>query len=421
MALPGWRPVIGPLITLAVVTAIYFTNRYLFTVPNPGAISFLAAVFAASIGGVAGGLASAAISVGYATLHFSIPGQFLHYQPDNLDRLYVVAATSPLIALIVGVLQARANAALAREHAARMKLEASHAERVGLRSALDHVDYGIVLLDREMRAQFINRTFRTMWRLPAELADRKPAFVGLMYHGRDTKAFAVPADEMDAFVAERMTRIRAGDEQPRDIRLANGEVICLRCKVLPEGGRMLTFANVTARVQHAEHLEQLATHDAMTGIYNRRQFLVLAEGEWSRYQRYKRPLSLIMLDIDFFKAVNDRYGHDAGDRVIVQVADICRTSKRGPDVAARLGGRGVCPVTAGDLQHRRACARRTPARTGRGPRLCHRRRCDFSHGQHRGESDSPGYHRNRGIIAGGRCRALRSQAHRPQPRLRVRS
>jgi len=189
-----------------------------------------------------------------------------------------------------------------------------------------------------MRAQFINGAFRKIWRLPDEVADRKPAFVGLMYHGRDTKAFAVRPDEVDAFVAERMALIRAGDERPLDLRLANGEVVCLSCKVLPEGGRMLTYANVTARVQLAEELEQLATHDAMTGLYNRRQFTTLAEREWGRFRRYGRPLSLLVADIDYFKSINDTYGHDVGDRAIVQVADIFRSNTRTSDVVARIGG-----------------------------------------------------------------------------------
>jgi diguanylate cyclase (GGDEF)-like protein len=338
MANSNWRVVVGPLVTVATAAGIYVCDRYLFTVPNPGAISFVAVVFAAYIGGVAAGLVSAAISIVYAIVHFSPPGQLGQLTPDNLARLYVLAVATPIIALMVGVLRARAKRALAREHAARTGIEAVNDELLALRSALDRVDYGIVLLDREMRAQFINRAFREMWRLPDELADRKPAFVGLMYHGRDTKAYAVRDSEMDAYVAQRIALIRAGDERPVDIRLANGEAVCLRCKVLPEGGRMLTYANVTARVHHAEDLEDLATHDPLTGLYNRRQFIALAEGEWERFLRYQRPLSLLVLDIDHFKAVNDRYGHEAGDRAIGHVADVCHAAKRASDVAARIGG-----------------------------------------------------------------------------------
>jgi diguanylate cyclase (GGDEF)-like protein len=239
---------------------------------------------------------------------------------------------------MVGLLQSRAQGALASEQAVRREIEAANIELMALRAALDRVDYGIVLLDHELRAQFINGSFRRMWRLPDEAAERKPAFVGLMYHGRDTGAYAVRADEMDAYVAQRTASVRAGDEQPRDVRLSNGDVVCVRCKVLPDGGRMLTYANVTDRVKRAGDLEQLATHDGMTGLYNRSHFLELADGEWARFVRYQRPLSVLTFDIDHFKAVNDRYGHGAGDKVIAQIANVCRGSKRSSDIVARVGG-----------------------------------------------------------------------------------
>ncbi len=338
MAQSHWRIVLGPLTTLATVVAIYLVDRYVFPVPNPGAISFVAVVFSAYFGGVGAGLISAAISLGYAAFSFSIPGQVLHYKPDNLARLYVLLVATPAIATMVGVLQARMRRALEREHEALVTVEGSNRNLAALRAALDHVDYGIVLLDSELRAQFINRAFRKMWRLPDHIADSKPAYVALLYHGRDTRAYAVQPDVADAHVAARAAAVRAGDERPVDLMLTNGEVVCARCKVLPEGGRMLTYANVTARVNYAHEMEELATLDGMTGLYNRRHFFVTADGEWGRFQRYQRPLALLMVDIDLFKTVNDNYGHDVGDQVIVQIANACRENKRTSDIVARVGG-----------------------------------------------------------------------------------
>jgi len=90
--------------------------------------------------------------------------------------------------------------------------------------------------------------------------------------------------------------------------------------------------------QRATDLETLAAVDFLTGVYNRRQFETLARAELARCQRYMRPLSVVMLDIDHFKAVNDRFGHAAGDRVLKSVADLCRAAKRDSDIIARLGG-----------------------------------------------------------------------------------
>jgi diguanylate cyclase (GGDEF)-like protein len=90
--------------------------------------------------------------------------------------------------------------------------------------------------------------------------------------------------------------------------------------------------------QHASDLEKLAAVDFLTNLYNRRHFEKLARAELARCQRYMRPLSLLMVDIDHFKTINDRLGHAAGDRVLQNVAAICRAEKRDSDVVARVGG-----------------------------------------------------------------------------------
>ena len=242
----------------------------------------------------------------------------------------MLAVCTPAIAVMIGVLQMRAQRAVDLERAANKEL-------TSLRAALDQSEVGVVLLDSEMRAQFINRAFRRLWRLPDDVAERKPAFVGLMYHGRNAKTFMVPANQID-FIAEQTALIRAGDEQPVDIRLANGEVIRSRCKVLADGGRMVTYGNVSDLVRNADEMAELAMKDALTGIYNRRHFMARLDSEWKRFRRYERPLSLLMLDIDHFKSINDRYGHDVGDQVIVAVARLCATQTRDSDVVARIGG-----------------------------------------------------------------------------------
>jgi len=135
-----------------------------------------------------------------------------------------------------------------------------------------------------------------------------------------------------------MDLIRTGEEGPLQIRFANGAVIQFRCKPLPDGGRLLTYGNVSELARQAEALEQLASLDAMTGLNNRRNFFVLAENEWSRFKRYGRPLAFLMIDIDHFKSVNDTYGHDVGDEVLKSVAHTLRHHKRTSDIVGRLGG-----------------------------------------------------------------------------------
>jgi diguanylate cyclase (GGDEF)-like protein len=91
-------------------------------------------------------------------------------------------------------------------------------------------------------------------------------------------------------------------------------------------------------LEKAHTLEQWAITDSLTGMYNRRQFLDLAEREFQRSRRYKHPLSAMMLDVDYFKQVNDVHGHAVGDQVLVTVAARCRSELRGIDLLGRYGG-----------------------------------------------------------------------------------
>jgi len=458
-----WRFASGPLVMVATVAAIIGADRYVVPVPNPGAITFVALVGAVYLGGTVSGLISAAISIAYAAYYFSTPGQFLHFQPDNLARIAVLLVGTPAIVLMVGALRHRAERGLRHERDARRAVEESDRELRRLQASLDKAEDGVVLLDHELRAQFINRAFRRMFQLPDEVADGKPAFVALMYHGRKTRAYAVPDSELDAYVAQRTATVRAGDETPRDLRLADGRVLRFKCKPLPDGGRMLsyvyvtdlvrhadeletlraaldqvdygiilldrdlriefmnrascdlggvpapapgkkptyaeliervadnaayaapperlnalvaervesarrgdpgpielrmadgrimhvrcimlhdgarmlTYNDVTDLIHHAEQLEDLATTDGLTGLFNRRHFLALADTEWTRFKRYGRPLAMLMLDIDLFKSINDRFGHAAGDQVIAAVAEACTQARRSSDIVARIGG-----------------------------------------------------------------------------------
>jgi diguanylate cyclase (GGDEF)-like protein len=85
-------------------------------------------------------------------------------------------------------------------------------------------------------------------------------------------------------------------------------------------------------------LELLATMDGLTCVFNRRHFDTLARVEWGRFQRYGRPLSLLILDVDKFKSINDQFGHDAGDLVLKAIADDCSSMRRDTDIVARFGG-----------------------------------------------------------------------------------
>lgn len=101
----------------------------------------------------------------------------------------------------------------------------------------------------------------------------------------------------------------------------------------------LALAAQIRQVQQNQHTaEQLASTDPLTGINNRRAFYLMAPGLWSSSLRYNHALSMIMLDIDHFKQLNDTHGHICGDQVLVQLAKFLQQQARQSDVIARWGG-----------------------------------------------------------------------------------
>ncbi|MDF3064749.1 MAG: response regulator/GGDEF protein [Polyangiaceae bacterium] len=111
------------------------------------------------------------------------------------------------------------------------------------------------------------------------------------------------------------------------------------------------FAALRVKAAHAElrdrnqqlesmlhHVEALASTDALTGLYNRRRFADVLRREFAVTKRYKNTLSCLLLDLDHFKQINDRFGHDAGDQVLKEMARRITGSLREVDLAARYGG-----------------------------------------------------------------------------------
>ena len=240
----GWRAISGPALTAATALLALLLDRYL-PVPSPAPLFVCIVAFAGSLAGFASGMTSAAIAVVGSALFFlnhrTVPG----YATSDLIRLGMLAMTAAGTGAITGLMRERLLDAFAWERR-------HYATAARLSAALDRVDIGIVLLDTETRAEFINRAFRDYFSLPDEKADSRPPFIALMYHSRDTGAFELPEDELSAFIAKRMEMVRIGDATPINIKLTNGEVLRFSCTALPDGGRMLSYTPVTDLVRHTD-------------------------------------------------------------------------------------------------------------------------------------------------------------------------
>ena len=127
-------------------------------------------------------------------------------------------------------------------------------------------------------------------------------------------------------------RTRLNDAAIDEAVLSDGDHVVIGESIL----KFISRNSVEAR--YHEEIYQLATHDTLTELYNRRNFVEMADKEIARAVRHRRPLALCIIDVDLFKPVNDRHGHIAGDEVLRQIAAHLRQHVRSEDMAARIGG-----------------------------------------------------------------------------------
>jgi PAS domain-containing protein len=240
-----WRAICGPALTTVTALIAISADRHLVVVPNPAPLLVCIVAFAGSLGGLASGMISAAIALAASALFFLNHRVPHGYDATDMVRLAVLAIAATGTAGITGLLRNK----LTNESAWQRKRNGT-AERVS--AALDRIDIGIVLLDSDTRAEFINRAFRDYFSLPDEKADSRPPFIALMYHGRDTGAYELPEEELSAFIARRTEMMRSGDSTPINIHLADGRVLRFSCTALPNGGRMLSYTPVTDLVRHGD-------------------------------------------------------------------------------------------------------------------------------------------------------------------------
>ncbi|HNW77683.1 MAG TPA: diguanylate cyclase [Candidatus Competibacteraceae bacterium] len=160
--------------------------------------------------------------------------------------------------------------------------------------------------------------------------------------GKSTQAFYVQPEERDQLIAQLLQQ---GFLQHREVRLrtAAGELFWanLSATLIQFEDQLAVFfaiIDISERKALEQRLQTLAITDELTGLYNRRHFTQCGIEEVVRAQRYSTPFSLLMLDIDHFKTINDTYGHESGDEMLRSLAGMLQQQLRSLDIVGRLGG-----------------------------------------------------------------------------------
>ncbi|MGD0231675.1 MAG: diguanylate cyclase [Syntrophorhabdales bacterium] len=219
---------------------------------------------------------------------------------------------------------------------------------------------GILILDNRKQRVLQNDRLVEMWKMPRDIAeteDEEERIKFLMTSIKDPREFY-----------GKLMHIynHANEIVHSELELKDGTVIdtfsypVMGKDADEQYGRIWMFRDITEVRRYWDMLESLSTTDGLTEISNRRRFDECLAQEWRRTMREQAELSLILMDIDYFKQFNDRYGHLAGDDCLKQVAvTLKKTLQRAGDLVARYGGEEfacVLPETgrkgAGDVAQR---------------------------------------------------------------------
>jgi len=209
-----------------------------------------------------------------------------------------------------------------------------------LQAVLDHLPFGMMVVDKAIRCRYWNRQSEALFDLPPGFVRQGIAMEEVLRQIARNGIYG-PGDVED-HVARRLKIIGGFQAHAFELTRPDGRSLrIMGAPVMIEGeaeGLVLLQEDITEHKNYQATLERLATTDHLTGLLNRRAFLDATEREIRRAHRYGQPLALIMLDVDHFKRINDSHGHPAGDEVLRRIAATCRGMLRDGDLMGRLGG-----------------------------------------------------------------------------------
>ena len=210
--------------------------------------------------------------------------------------------------------------------------KAAELEAMNLRFdiALNNMSQGLCMFDAEQRVVVSNARYGEIYHLSPDQIKPGTSLRQILEYRREKGAHFAVAPE--TYLTEN---VRAANEVQE---LADGRVVAIARHMMSGGGWLTTHEDITDRARDEKRIAFLAQHDLLTGLANRALFAERLEDAARRLVRYGTTFTVLMLDLDRFKQVNDTLGHPAGDRLLVEVAQRLKSSLRDTDVLARLGG-----------------------------------------------------------------------------------
>ncbi len=233
-----------------------------------------------------------------------------------------------------------------------------------LDGALRALPAGVVVLDARGRVLLCNEAASALVGRPALEIEGRDFFrdVAPSLNGPEIAgAFRAAVEDGGSADVDRET-VLASSERSVDVRvrlrtLATGAGAAAAILVLDDNTRLKRAERAMA--QALSEAQDQAIRDPLTGLFNRRYVETVLPGELARVQRHGVPLSLLIVDVDHFKTVNDRFGHPVGDRVLLRLAGVMQRMRRVSDTCARLGGEEFCVILPHvGAVHARAAAER---------------------------------------------------------------
>lgn len=210
-----------------------------------------------------------------------------------------------------------------------------------LKDAMEALPDGFVLYDNNDRLVHCNQRYREIYKESGDLRVPGVKFSDLIRAGVERGQYADAVGNEEEWIAQRIHDHR-NPGKPLEQQLPGDRWLRIQERRTTTGGLVGFRIDITELKRQERELSRLAWTDSLTGVLNRHRFLELAETQLAHAQRHFRDVSLLMLDLDNFKSINDCHGHAAGDHVLRSICKCWQSQLRGHDLIGRLGGEEFC-------------------------------------------------------------------------------